>query len=75
MTDITALADISRKTFYHYYAGVCEVVAEIKDSITASLDDADRSRLSAALRAPPFTSSMPAAKPRTPSPFPLRSGR
>ena len=42
VTDITELADINRKTFYNYYAGVYEVVAEIEDSIIASLDDALR---------------------------------
>ena len=40
VTDITELADINRKTFYNYYAGVYEVMAEIEDSIIASLDDA-----------------------------------
>ena len=42
VTDITELADINRKTFYNYYAGVYEVVAEIEDNIIASLDDALR---------------------------------
>ena len=53
VTDITTLADINRKTFYNYYAGVYEVVAEIEDNITSSLDDALRNvDLNTAIRNP-----------------------
>ena len=53
VTDITVRADINRKTFYNYYAGVYEVVAGIEDSIIASLDDAlENVDLNTAIRNP-----------------------
>lgn len=39
VSDIAALADINRKTFYNYYAGVYEVVDEIENEIVARLDE------------------------------------
>ena len=38
VSDIAALADINRKTFYNYYAGVYEVVDEIEDDIVRRFD-------------------------------------
>ncbi|MBQ1399311.1 MAG: TetR/AcrR family transcriptional regulator C-terminal domain-containing protein, partial [Lachnospiraceae bacterium] len=38
--DIAELADINRKTFYNYYAGIYEVVDEIEDGIVQTLRDA-----------------------------------
>ena len=39
VSDIAALADINRKTFYNYYAGVYEVVDEIENEIVSRLDE------------------------------------
>ena len=39
ISDIAALADINRKTFYNYYAGVYEVVDEIENEIIERLDE------------------------------------
>lgn len=36
VSDIAALADINRKTFYNYYAGIYQVVDEIENDIAAS---------------------------------------
>ena len=38
ISDIAALADINRKTFYNYYAGVYEVVDEIENDIVSRFD-------------------------------------
>jgi AcrR family transcriptional regulator len=38
ISDIAALADINRKTFYNYYAGVHEVVGEIEDDVVRRID-------------------------------------
>lgn len=38
VSDIAALADINRKTFYNYYAGVYEVVDEIENDIVSRFD-------------------------------------
>ena len=38
ISDIAALADINRKTFYNYYAGVYEVVDEIENELINRLD-------------------------------------
>ena len=38
VSDIAALADINRKTFYNYYAGVYAVVDEIEDDIVRRFD-------------------------------------
>ena len=40
ISDIAELADINRKTFYNYYAGIYEVVDEIEDGIVQTLRDA-----------------------------------
>ncbi|MBQ9679149.1 MAG: TetR/AcrR family transcriptional regulator [Ruminococcus sp.] len=40
ISDIAAVADINRKTFYNYYAGVHEVIDEIEDDIIGHVDDA-----------------------------------
>ena len=37
ISDISAEALINRKTFYAHYASVHEIIAEIEDEITASL--------------------------------------
>ena len=39
VSDIAALADINRKTFYNYYAGVYEVVDEIENDIVSRFDE------------------------------------
>lgn len=36
VSDIAALADINRKTFYNYYAGIYQVVDEIENDIAAA---------------------------------------
>lgn len=38
ISDIADLADINRKTFYNYYAGVYEVIDEIENEIAASFE-------------------------------------
>ena len=38
ISDIAALADINRKTFYNYYAGIYEVVDEIENDIVSRFD-------------------------------------
>lgn len=38
VSDIAALAEINRKTFYNYYAGVYEVVDEIENDIIGQFD-------------------------------------
>jgi AcrR family transcriptional regulator len=38
VSDVAALADINRKTFYNYYAGIHEVVGEIEDDLVLRLD-------------------------------------
>lgn len=38
ISDIAALADVNRKTFYNYYAGIYEVVDEIENDIVSSFD-------------------------------------
>ena len=38
ISDVAALADINRKTFYNYYAGIHEVVGEIEDDLVLRLD-------------------------------------
>lgn len=38
VSDIAALADINRKTFYNYYAGIYEVLDEIEDDIIGRFD-------------------------------------
>lgn len=38
ISDIAELADINRKTFYNYYAGVYEIVDEIENDIAAAFD-------------------------------------
>ncbi len=40
ISDIAEMADINRKTFYNYYAGIYEVVDEIEDGIVQTLRDA-----------------------------------
>ena len=40
VSDIAEYADINRKTFYNYYAGVHEVVYEIEDEIARSFGGA-----------------------------------
>lgn len=40
ISDIAAEADINRKTFYNYYAGVHEVIDEIENDIIRRFDDA-----------------------------------
>ena len=40
ISDIAELADINRKTFYNYYAGIYEVVDEIEDGIVQTLREA-----------------------------------
>lgn len=40
ISDIAAVADINRKTFYNYYAGVHEVIDEIEDDIITHVDAA-----------------------------------
>ena len=40
VSDIAQYADINRKTFYNYYAGVHEVVGEIEDEIAGSFGGA-----------------------------------
>lgn len=39
VSDIAALADINRKTFYNYYSGVYEVVDEIENEIVRRFDE------------------------------------
>lgn len=39
VSDIAALADINRKTFYNYYAGVYEIVDEIENDIVSRFDE------------------------------------
>ena len=38
ISDIADLADINRKTFYNYYAGIYEVIDEIEDEIAANFE-------------------------------------
>ena len=38
--DIADLADINRKTFYNYYAGVYDVLNEIEDEVVRTLENA-----------------------------------
>jgi len=40
VSDIAAYADINRKTFYNYYAGVYEVVDEVENDIVRRFDEA-----------------------------------
>ena len=40
ISDIAAVADINRKTFYNYYSGVHEVVDEIENDIISHVDEA-----------------------------------
>lgn len=40
ISDIAAVADINRKTFYNYYAGVHEVIDEIENDIISHVDEA-----------------------------------
>lgn len=40
VSDIAATADINRKTFYNYYAGIYEVVDEIENNIVRRFDEA-----------------------------------
>ena len=40
VSDIAATADINRKTFYNYYAGIYEVVDEIENDIVRRFDKA-----------------------------------
>ena len=40
ISDIAAEADINRKTFYNYYAGIHEVIDEIENDIIRRFDDA-----------------------------------
>lgn len=40
ISDIAALADINRKTFYNYYAGVYEVVDEIENDLVNRFNEA-----------------------------------
>ena len=40
ISDIAAEADINRKTFYNYYAGIYEVVDEIENDIVRRFDEA-----------------------------------
>lgn len=40
ISDIAAVADINRKTFYNYYAGVHEVIDEIENDIIRHVDEA-----------------------------------
>ena len=40
VSDIAATADINRKTFYNYYAGVYEVVDEIENDVVRRFDEA-----------------------------------
>ena len=40
ISDIAATADINRKTFYNYYAGIYEVVDEIENDIVNRFDEA-----------------------------------
>jgi len=39
ISDIAALADVNRKTFYNYYAGIYEVVDEIENDIIERFDE------------------------------------
>lgn len=39
ITDIAELADINRKTFYNYYAGIHEVVDEIENDLVEEFSD------------------------------------
>ena len=39
VSDIAVLADINRKTFYNYYAGVYEIVDEIENEIVRRFDE------------------------------------
>ena len=40
ISDIAAVADINRKTFYNYYSGVHEVIDEIENDIISHVDEA-----------------------------------
>ena len=40
ISDIAAVADINRKTFYNYYSGVHEVIDEIENDIIRHVDEA-----------------------------------
>lgn len=40
ISDIAAQADINRKTFYNYYAGIHEVIDEIENDIIRHVDEA-----------------------------------
>lgn len=40
VSDIASTADINRKTFYNYYAGIYEVVNEIEDDLVRRFDEA-----------------------------------
>ena len=40
ISDIAAVADINRKTFYNYYSGVYEVIDEIENDIISHVDEA-----------------------------------
>ena len=40
ISDIAAVADINRKTFYNYYGGVHEVISDIEDDIIRHVDEA-----------------------------------
>lgn len=40
ISDIAAVADINRKTFYNYYAGIHEVIDEIENDIIWHVDEA-----------------------------------
>lgn len=40
ISDIAAVADINRKTFYNYYSGVHEVIDEIENDIIQHVDEA-----------------------------------
>lgn len=40
VSDIAATADINRKTFYNYYAGIYEVVDEIENDVVRRFDEA-----------------------------------
>ena len=42
ISDIAAVADINRKTFYNYYSGVHEVIDEIENDIISHVDEALR---------------------------------
>ena len=39
VSDIAALADINRKTFYNYYAGVHEVMDELENELVGRIDE------------------------------------